>query len=172
MCLLPEALYIHLLVLPEDVSVILGLIQALAVYEKEPDAVKIEEKQLLRDGFDTPTPFFHCFIAECTEPVAAALPQVAGFALYFFQYSTWEGRVLYLEDIFVKPEFRKKGVGSALFRALAEQAQQNDCCRFQWQVLFWNTPSIEYFKSTGGKEQSDWRIYRMDRAGIASFLEK
>jgi GNAT superfamily N-acetyltransferase len=160
----------------DDVSVILDLIRALAIYEKEPDAVKIDESILLRDGFDTDKPFFHAYIAEWIESSgegnSASVVHAAGFALYFYQYSTWEGRVLYLEDIFIKPEYRKKGLGSLIFRTLAAEAQQNDCCRFQWQVLYWNTPSIEYFQSTGAKEQSDWRIYRLDRTGISSFLQR
>lgn len=154
---------------------ILELIQALAVYEKEPHAVKIDEATLLRDGFDSETPFFRAFIAEWVTDSPATESErvsVAGFALYFFQYSTWEGRVLYLEDIFIREEYRKLGLGSRLFQVLAQEARDHDCCRFQWQVLYWNTPSISYFQSTGAKEQSDWRIYRLDRQGIASFLEK
>lgn len=96
---------------------------------------------------------------------------IVAMALYFFQYSTWEGRVLYLEDLYVTPECRGHGIGKKMLVTLAEEAQKRGCKRFQWQVLFWNEPSIEFYKSTGAKEMSDWRIYRMNAEQIEAFVK-
>ena len=85
-----------------------------------------------------------------------------GFAVYFFNYSTWQGRLgLYLEDLYVSPEHRGKGAGKALLSHLAKIAVDNDCGRFEWSVLDWNTPSIEFYDSLGAKPQSEWIRYRM-----------
>jgi len=118
------------------VPLILQLIKDLAEYEKEPDAVKTTEEDLLRDGFppDGSPPFFHVLIATVE---AQDKPQIAGFALFFFQYSTWEGRVLYLEDIFVRPAFRRLGAGLALFQSLAQIAQHFNCKRYCPSSLLW-----------------------------------
>lgn len=91
-------------------------------------------------------------------------------ALYFFQYSTWEGKVLYLEDLYITPECRGAGLGKKLLVTLAQEAKDNNCKRYQWQVLFWNEPSINFYLATGAKEMSDWRIYRMNSEQIDAFL--
>lgn len=122
----------------EDVSTLLELIKDLAAFEKAPaSAVKMTEAQLLRDGFGD-QPRYQCFIAEFDK-------KSVGFALYFFTYSTWEGLCLYLDDIFVREEFRGKGVGTSLMKALATEVLKNDCSRFLWQVLDWNKPAIDYY---------------------------
>ena len=110
---------------PADVPEILRFIRALAAYEREPDAVSATEAGLLRDGFG-PNPFYSCLIAEQDR-------QPAGFALFFFNYSTWLGRPgLYLEDIFVHPEFRGLGIGKALLQKVAAIALEKGCLRLQW----------------------------------------
>src|SRR5271163_1764297 len=109
---------------PADVPQILRFIQDLAEYEREPDAVLATEADLLRDGFG-PRKVFDCLIAEWTEAGAA---QPAGFALYFYSYSTWEGHAgIYLEDLFVHPTFRGKGIGKALLSAVAAIAVAEGC---------------------------------------------
>src|SRR5215475_7946145 len=113
-----------------DIPQILSFIRALAEYEREPEAVRATEADLLRDGFG-PNPFYFCLIAD-----AEGAP--AGFALYFFNYSTWLGRPgLYLEDLFVLPEFRGLGIGKALLQKVAAIAVEKGCLRFQWEVLDW-----------------------------------
>jgi len=138
----------------EDVPVILGFVRALAAYEREPDAVTATEADLLRDGF-SPNPFFSCLIAEHNG-------RAAGFALYFFSYSTWLGRPgLYLEDIFVEPELRGRGIGKALLERVAAIAVEKDCPRLQWEVLDWNTPAIEFYRAMGAEFLDEWRNVRV-----------
>ena len=139
---------------PADIPLILDLIRALATYEREPDAVKTTEADLLRDGFG-PEPKFRVDIAEWSgEP--------AGFALYFWNYSTWQGKPgLYLEDLFVRPRFRGKGIGKALLVHLARVAVKNNCGRLVWQVLDWNTPAIEFYESLGAQTMKEWLTMRV-----------
>jgi GNAT superfamily N-acetyltransferase len=138
----------------EDVPQILLFIQALATYEREPDAVTATEADLLRDGFG-PNPFYFCLIAE-TDNVPA------GFALYFFNYSTWLGRPgLYLEDLFVVPEYRSLGIGKALLQRVAAIAVERGCRRLQWEVLDWNTPAIDFYQAMGAEFLDPWRNVRL-----------
>jgi len=139
---------------PQDVPHILAFIRDLAAYEREPDAVLATEADLLRDGFpadESKTPRrFHSLIAEWNgEP--------AGFALYFYSYSTWEGRTgIYLEDLFVRPEYRGKGIGKALLTKVAAIAVSEGCARFEWSVLDWNQPSIDFYHQMGAVMKPEW----------------
>jgi GNAT superfamily N-acetyltransferase len=143
-----------------DVSTILTFIRALAAYEREPDAVKATEQDLLRDGFGD-TPYFSCLIAE-QDGVAA------GFAFYFFDYSTWLGRPgLYLEDIFVHPEFRGLGIGKALLQKVAAIAVEKGCPRMKWEVLDWNTPAIEFYATMGAEFLDTWRNVKVSGEALA-----
>jgi GNAT superfamily N-acetyltransferase len=138
----------------EDVGLILEFIRALAVFEREPDAVTATEADLLRDGFGD-APYFHCLIAE-----HGGKP--AGFAFYFFNYSTWTGRPgLYLEDLFVHTEFRGLGIGKALLARVAAIAVEKSCPRLQWEVLDWNTPAVDFYAGLGASFLDEWRNVRM-----------
>ena len=142
-----------------DVPQILNFIRALAVYEREPDAVTATEAGLLHDGFG-PNPFYFCLIAEHEG-------QAAGFALYFFNYSTWLGRPgLYLEDLFVHPEFRGLGIGKELLKRVAAIAVENNCPRLQWEVLDWNTPAIDFYKAMGAEFLGEWLNVRVSGAAL------
>jgi GNAT superfamily N-acetyltransferase len=133
-----------------DIPQILAFIRALAAYEREPEAVRATEAGLERDGFGA-NPFYFCLIAEHDS-------RPAGFALYFFNYSTWLGRPgLYLEDIFVAPEFRGLGIGKLLLERVAVIAVEKGCLRLQWEVLDWNTPAIEFYRAMGGEFLDEWR---------------
>ena len=137
-----------------DVPQILAFIRALAAYEREPEAVTAREADLERDGFG-PNPFYFCLIAEHSG-------RPAGFAFYFFNYSTWLGRPgLYLEDIFVEPEFRGLGIGKALLERVAAIAVEKGCPRLQWEVLDWNTPAIEFYRAMGAEFLDEWRNVRV-----------
>ena len=139
---------------PDDVPQILVFIRALAEYEREPDAAVATEADLLRDGFG-PNPFYFCLIADHDS-------RPAGFALYFFNYSTWLGRPgLYLEDLFVLPDFRGLGIGKALLQRIAAIAVENRCPRLQWEVLDWNTPAIDFYAAMGAEFLDTWRNVRV-----------
>jgi len=137
-----------------DIPQILTFIRALATYEREPEAVVATEEDLIRDGFG-PNPFYFCLFADVdTQP--------AGFAFYFFNYSTWTGRPgLYLEDLFVLPEFRGLGIGKALLQKVAAIAVEKNCPRLQWAVLDWNTPAIDFYRAMGAEFMDSWRNVRV-----------
>jgi GNAT superfamily N-acetyltransferase len=139
---------------PKDVSQMLAMVRELAAYEREPQAVVATEEDLLRDGFG-PEPRYFCLIADWEgAPV--------GFAFYFHTYSTWLGKWgLYLEDLFVRPEVRGKGIGKALLVELARIAVREKCGRVNWQVLDWNTPAIEFYRGLGAKMLDEWETFRL-----------
>ncbi len=139
---------------PADVAQILKFIRDLAKYEREPDAVVATEENLLRHGFGA-RPYFQCLMAEWDGAPA-------GFALYFYDYSTWLGRPgIYLEDVFVDPLLRGRGIGKALLQRLAEIALEEGCARLKWQVLDWNEPAIEFYRSLGAEFMDTWRNVRL-----------
>ncbi len=139
---------------PADVPTILRFIRELALFEREPDAVIATEADLLRDGF-SPTPRFTCLMAEFDG-------EAAGFALYFTSYSTWLGHHgIRLEDLYVTPEHRRKGIGRALLARLAKVAVDEGCPRLEWDVLDWNANAIAVYESIGANIQTEWRIMRL-----------
>lgn len=140
---------------PTDTPLILQFIRELAAYEREPQAAVATEADILRFAFG-PQPLVRVVMAEWQD-------EPAGFALCFFNFSTWEGKPgLYLEDLFVRPTFRGKGIGKALLQHLAAMAVQEGCTRFVWQVLDWNTPAIEFYESQGAKVMRPWLTCRVD----------
>ena len=143
-----------------DVPVILSLIRELADYERAPHEVKATEDQLHEVLFG-PKPAAEVLLAmENGEPV--------GFAVYFFNFSTWLGRPgLYLEDLFVRPSLRGKGYGRALLVRLAQIAQERGCGRMEWAVLNWNDPAIQFYRKLGAKPMDEWTVYRLTSDGIA-----
>jgi GNAT superfamily N-acetyltransferase len=144
---------------PADIPQILAFIRDLATYEREPDAVHATEADLLRDGFG-PTPRFHCLIADWN-----AIP--AGFALYFHNYSTWRGHHgIHVEDLFVRPEHRGKGIGKALLTRIAAIAVDEGCHRLQWDVLEWNTPAIGFYHQLGAQMLMEWRTMRVHHEAL------
>jgi GNAT superfamily N-acetyltransferase len=143
---------------PEDIPQILALIQALADYEREPQAAVATHADLLRDGFG-PEKRFYCLMANWDK-------ESVGFALYFYNYSTWRGHAgIYVEDLFVKPEFRGKGIGKALLSSVAAIAAAEGCPRLEWAVLNWNQLAIDFYNSIGAQPMSEWTTMRL--SGIA-----
>lgn len=139
----------------DDVPAIRQLIRDLAEYEKEPESAVVTEADLLRDGFGE-RPLFRVVMAEWEG-------EVVGFAFYFFNYSTWQGRPgLYLEDLFVRPSHRGHGIGKALLVHLAGIAVRENCGRFVWQVLDWNEPAIGFYESLGARVMKEWLTMRVD----------
>jgi GNAT superfamily N-acetyltransferase len=148
----------------DDVGLILRFIRALAKYEREPEAVEATEDDLLRDGFGK-APYYQCLIAEHDG-------QPAGFALYFYDYSTWLGRPgLYLEDVFVDPPFRGLGIGKALLRRLAGIALEKGCERMKWEVLDWNQPAIDFYAGLGAEFLDAWRNVRVSGEALRLLAE-
>jgi GNAT superfamily N-acetyltransferase len=145
---------------PGDIPEILALIRELAEYEREPQAALATHADLLRDGFGL-TPRFHCLIAEIdNEPL--------GFALYFYNYSTWRGHAgIYLEDLFVRPHHRGCGAGKALLAAVAAIGVAEGCPRLEWAVLNWNTPAIDFYRAVGALPQSEWTTMRLTGQALA-----
>ena len=149
-----------------DIPLILEFIRELAEYEREPQAAVATSEDLLRDGFTANVaPKFRVVIAEWEG-------KSAGFALFFYNYSTWQGRPgLYLEDLFVRPLFRGKGIGKALLLHLAKIAVKENCGRFQWQVLDWNTPALDFYKSLGADVMKEWLTMRVENDALKRMAE-
>lgn len=149
---------------PADVPELLALIRELAEYEKLlPEVVANEAR--VHDALFGPRPTAEAVMARCGEAVA-------GFALYFHNYSTFLGRPgLYLEDLYVRPEYRGEGIGSALLRHMGRIALARDCGRMEWAVLDWNRRAIEFYHSMGARPVDGWTIYRMTGPAIRLLAE-
>jgi GNAT superfamily N-acetyltransferase len=153
---------------PADVPQILQFIRDLATYEREPDAVRATEADLLRDGFG-PTKRFDCIIADWTE---SSTTTPVGFALYFYNYSTWRGHAgIYLEDLYVSPEHRGKGIGRALLTRVAAIAVAEGCPRYEWAVLDWNQPSIDFYHSLGAVMKSEWKGMQVSGEALTTLAQ-
>ena len=147
----------------EDMKGVLALIQELAVFEKEPDAVLITEEDLVRDGFGE-NPLFQVFVAEVDN-------DIVGIALFYYRYSTWKGKTIHLEDLVVKDSMRGTGLGYALYSEIIKQAKKDQVRRIDWNVLDWNTTAIEFYKKSGANVLDEWRVAQMDEAGINYFVD-
>ena len=147
-----------------DVKDIIRLLVELAVYEKEPDAVKVTEEELIRDGFGS-NPRYECLLAEFNS-------EIVGLAFFTPRYSTWVGDTLHLEDLVVTKKMRGKGIGTLLYREFLLEAKQRGVKRVEWSVLDWNKTAIDFYKKSGaivdGLEQ--WKIVRMDKQIIEKYL--
>lgn len=150
--------------LVEDMPSVLELIQELATFENEPDAVVVTVDDLERDGFCTP-PLFYAFVAEVNH-------EIIGMALYYFRYSTWKGKTIHLEDLIVKEDKRGTGAGFALYTEIMKQGKKDNVRRIEWNVLDWNQPAIDFYVKSGAKYLDDWRVVQMDEQGIENFLSK
>lgn len=148
----------------KDAPAILSLIKELAIFEKEPDAVVINEDDLIKDGFSE-NPLFQTFVAEVDQ-------EIIGIALYYYRYSTWKGKTIHLEDLIVRENKRGTGAGSALYKKIIEQGKKEGVRRIEWNVLDWNTPAIEFYEKSGAKILEDWRVVHMDENGINNFLKE
>jgi GNAT superfamily N-acetyltransferase len=137
----------------EEVGEVLQLIQDLATYEKAPDQVEASEDDLLNTIF-VKDPKVFCDLVEVDG-------QIAGMAIWFLNYSTWQAKHgIYLEDLYIKPEFRARGYGKALLKHLAQICDREGYGRLQWWVLDWNSPAIEFYRSFGAEAMDEWTVYR------------
>ena len=167
---------------PADIPQVLQLIKDLAEYEEEPDAVHATEESLHEHLFgDHPAVFGH--VVEVVDGDAADRggvengdaapgeePRLAGMALWFLNFSTWEcTHGIYLEDLYVRPEYRKNGLGKLLLQQLAHLCVARGYQRMEWSVLKWNEPSIQFYKSFGAYSMSGWDTYRLDGDALQGF---
>ena len=147
-----------------DAAAILALIQELADFEREPDAVAVTEKEFVQDGFGD-NPLFQCFVAEISQ-------KIVGIALFYRCYSTWKGKSWHLEDLIVTKAQRGKGIGFALLKEFISFAHDSGVRRIQWAVLDWNTPAIEFYEKHGATVFSDWKITQMTNGAMQKFIAK
>ena len=139
---------------PEDAALILTFITGLAIYEKAEHEVLATESDIYDSLFGKDATAHGLICSQGNEPI--------GFAVYFFNYSTWLGKSgLYLEDLYILPEHRGSGAGKILLKYLAGIAVARGCGRFEWSVLDWNEPAIRFYESLGAKSQDEWIIYRL-----------
>ncbi|MBO6516413.1 MAG: GNAT family N-acetyltransferase [Bacteroidia bacterium] len=131
-----------------DVAATLQLINELAIYEREPDAVVVTEEELREDGFGQ-NPLYGLLVAEVDQVVV-------GISLYYYRYSTWKGKCLYLEDLIVTETQRGKGIGQQLFEATLSIAREENCRKMNWQVLDWNEPAIGFYKKYNAHLDDEW----------------
>lgn len=147
-----------------DMPEVLRLIKELAVFEKEPDAVIIDENVLKKEGFGE-NPMFTCFVAEDDN-------EILGIALVYPRFSTWKGKALHLEDLIVSQKYRGKGIGLALYKEVMRFAKEQNMNRVQWEVLDWNTPAIEFYENSGANVLRDWYVVQIHKDGIKKLAEK
>jgi len=148
----------------QDMAQVLDLIRALAIFEKEPDAVEIDETYLQIKGFGE-HPSFKCIVAEVEN-------KIEGIALVYKRFSTWKGDVLHLEDLIVNQNMRGKGLGEALLNEVVKYGNALGVKRISWEVLDWNTPAIKFYEKKGANVMRDWNVVHLNEEGIKKFLSK
>ena len=146
-----------------DMPQVLRLIKELAVFEKEPNAVKITVDTLIKEGFGK-NPLFTCFVAEVEK-------EIVGMALVYDRFSTWKGRSVHLEDLIVSEKIRGTGVGKALYSKVIAYAAAQKVKRLEWVVLDWNEGAIKFYEKNGARMLKDWYIVQMDEEGIKNYME-
>jgi GNAT superfamily N-acetyltransferase len=146
----------------EDMSQVLELIRELAEFEKEENAVEVTVADLEKGGFGA-NKLFHCFVAE-------QKGDIVGMALVYSRYSTWKGPIIHLEDLIVTEKMRGTGLGTALLNEVVKYGHKLGVKRISWEVLDWNEPAIEFYKSKGADVKRDWDVVHLDEKGIANYL--
>lgn len=146
----------------DDLPQILTLIKELAEYEKAPNEVSITLSQLQQDGFGE-RPLFEFLVAEVNE-------EIVGMTFFYYRYSTWKGKFMYLEDFVVRMDLRGQGIGSQLFRALMEISQAEECVGMTWQVLDWNEPALNFYRKYGARLDGEWTNGRLMRSEISRYI--
>lgn len=146
----------------EDMPQVLHLINELAVFEKEPDAVEVTLEDLENDGFGT-QPAFHCFVAEADK-------KVEGIALVYNRYSTWKGKIIHLEDLIVSQNMRGSGMGTALLDEVVKYGHKKGVKRINWEVIDWNEPAIAFYEKKGANVMRDWDVVQLDETAIKNYM--
>jgi GNAT superfamily N-acetyltransferase len=147
----------------EDMPQVFGLINELAKFENEANAVAITAADLVKDGFGK-QPLFHCFVAEAEE-------ELVGIALVYSRYSTWKGPVIHLEDLIVTEKMRGSGLGTALLNEVVKYGHKLRVKRISWEVLDWNEPAIKFYEAKGANVMRDWDVVQLNEQGIKRYIE-
>ncbi|MCH8331445.1 MAG: GNAT family N-acetyltransferase [Bacteroidetes bacterium] len=144
-----------------DLPQVLELIKVLAVFEKAPEEVNLTLEQFKSDG-EGDRPYYHLFVAEMNNTIV-------GIALYYYGYSTWKGKMMYLDDLVVLEEHRRKGLGKSLFDALVKEAKEQQAAQIRWHVLDWNEPAIAFYKKINTKLDNEWIKCQFDQEQINAY---
>lgn len=153
---------------PEDVSQLHAMIIELAEYERAVDQVTATEEDLMQALFGSGPHFVPSLFAHVVDGDG----ELAGMAIWFLNYSTWDGRHgIYLEDLYVRPHHRGQGVGTSLMRTLAQICYERGYSRFQWWVLDWNTPAIEVYRAMGAIAMDEWTVYRLNGSALENLAQ-
>ena len=147
----------------KDSLAILNLIKELALFEKEPESVKLKLSDIENDGFGT-KPLFECIVAEINK-------RIIGMAIYYPRYSTWNGPTIHLEDLIVSEQYKGKGIGTQLYSNFIKMALNSGVKRVEWNVLDWNSPAINFYKKSGAKVLDEWRTVQMHQSEMKKYLE-
>ena len=147
-----------------DSPAIFTLIKELALFEKEPESVKLSQSDIEKYGFGT-TPLFECLVAEFNNVVI-------GMALFYPRFSTWTGPTFHLEDLIVSEKFKGKGFGTQLYTAFIRHAYDAGVQRIEWNVLDWNIPAVQFYKNSGANVLQDWNTVQMDAKSMKNYLAK
>ncbi|XP_066912729.1 thialysine N-epsilon-acetyltransferase-like [Clytia hemisphaerica] len=157
-----------------DCDDIMKLIVNLAVFENEPESrVKITKEELIRDGFSEKK-WFRCLIGEVisTGESGQEITTMIGYALFFPTYSTWNGRTIKIEDLYIEPAFRGKGYGTQMLKRVNEIALSEGCSRVHWNVLDWNKNAIEFYKRLGAEYSEEWRVCTLHHPEMIGLSKK
>ena len=146
----------------DDMPQVLSLIEELAIFEKEPNAVEVTVDDLIKEGFGK-EPLFHCFVAGTKEGVV-------GLALIYYRFSTWKGRTIHLEDLIVRESMRGKGIGLALYTRVMLYGKEKGVKRIEWNVLDWNKPAVDFYLKSGAKILEGWQVVQMNDKGLNAFI--
>ena len=146
----------------DDMPQVLLLIEELAIFEKEPNAVEVTVNDLIKEGFGK-EPLFHCFVAETKQGIV-------GLALLYYRFSTWKGRTIHLEDLIVRESMRGKGIGMALYTRVMQYGKEKGVKRVEWNVLDWNIPAVDFYLKSGAKILEGWQVVQMDDKGLNAFI--
>ena len=146
----------------EDMKQVLHLIQELASFEKEDDAVEVSVQNLEEDGFGKQK-LFHCFVAEKND-------KIVGMSLVYPRYYTWKGPVIHLEDLIVTEEMRGSGLGTSLLNEVVKYGDALGVKRISWEVIDWNEPAIGFYESKGANVMRDWDVVQLDETGMEEYL--
>jgi GNAT superfamily N-acetyltransferase len=151
-------------VVPEDMSGLLELIRELAQFERLEHEVQATQ-ETLRDSFFGPQPAAGGFLARCGD-------ELAGYAIYYFTFSSFVGRAgIWLDDVYVRPQFRGQRLGRALFRAVARVGLERNCGRFEWTALNWNEKALEFYRKLGAQTMNEWVLLRLDASGLQKLAQ-